>query len=441
MDRAAWAFGQSIDSDLEMWDEEIDVSIAHAEMLGETGIIPTSAANATVVALEEIRNVDKISWPQFEDIHAAIEHLLEERIGEDAKSLTAARSRNDQIATVTRLWLIRKCARLTEELKSFQHVVVNRAEQYVETPMPGYTHQQPAQPITLGFHLLAYFWMLQRDKIRFETLRFLACDSPLGAGALSGTSLPINREMTSSKLGFEYPSPNALDSVSDRDFVGDALHACATLMQHCSRISQELILWSTHEFQFVKLAEEFTTGSSLMPQKRNPDICELIRGRSARTIGNWTTFMAMMKALPLAYNRDMQDDKPPLFDSMRLSLESVGLLSKVVETCEFKIVRLREGAGAKSSTATRLAEWLVAHGVPFRVAHKQVGQIVIECETRGLALDKLSLSQLRNFVPNADEECVSVLTVDGCIASQSSHGGTAPAQVRAQLAEAKALLN
>jgi len=432
----AWKFGQSIESDLNLWVEEIDVSIAHAKMLAATGIIDKGDGKKLVKALEELRRNDPAHSTHMshsphiedaEDLHGAIEALLEEMIGDAAKRIHAGRSRNDQIVTVTRLWLKRKGAAMLKAIASTQEVILGLAEKHASDPMPGYTHMQPAQPITLGFHLLAHFWMLERDKKRFAAVIEMADACPLGAAALAGTSLPIDRNLTCSELGFQSPVPNALDAVSDRDFVGDALHACATLMQHLSRISQEIVLFSTAEYGFLKLDEAYSTGSSIMPQKRNPDMAELIRGRAGRAIGHWTAFMSMMKGQPLGYNRDLQEDKPPLFDSVGLCLDSLVLVGEMLATATFNLPTMEERAGEGFSTATGLAEALVKQGVPFRTAHEVVGAWV---KSGG------SGSQLPPEVAGSFDPSVAA-----SIAARESLGGPAPVAVSEQLAAAQSKLD
>lgn len=416
-DETAWNFGRSIDSDLALWDEEIEVSRAHAKMLGATGIIPLADAETLRTALNELRPTE---IGDVEDIHAAVELLLKRKLGDVADKLHAGRSRNDQIATVARLWLRRQSEALVGEIRATQATLLGLGERYKAAPMPGFTHMQAAQPITLGFHLLAYFWMLERDAIRFRRLRSDVGLCPLGAAALAGTSLPIDRAMTARELGFDAPTQNALDATSDRDFVGDALHACATLMQHLSRLSQELVLWSTPLYRFVDLDEAFTTGSSIMPQKRNPDMAELIRGRSARVIGHWTAFMAMMRALPLGYNRDQQEDKPPLFDSIALCRDSLALSRGMLETARFRTERMAEIAGEGFSTATSVAERMVEQGVPFRQAHEATGKLVRQCEQAGSKLD---------------------LDVEACLTGREGYGGPGPTAIDHQIAEARAILD
>lgn len=392
-DELAWRFGQSIETDVVLLKEEIEVSVAHAKMLGSTGIISTADAEILVKGLHEVElelGQNHGSLPlDAEDLHGAIESLLLHKVGETAKRLHAGRSRNDQIVTVTKLWLKRKSLGMVQMLEAAQRSLLDLAKEHRNDLMPGYTHQQPAQPITLGYLMLAYFWMLERDKTRFKALVDECNSCPLGSAALAGTTLPIDREMVSSLLGFSKPTPNALDSVSDRDFVCDALHACAMLMQHLSRVSQEIVLFCTSEFGFMTLDESCSTGSSVMPQKRNPDFAELIRGRSARALGNWTTLMATMKALPLGYNRDQQEDKPSLFDSIGLCQDSLALVVTMLRTAQFDQDRMADQSSSGFSTATAVAESLVQHGVPFRTAHETVGRWVKQCLAEGKTLNEV----------------------------------------------------
>lgn len=429
----AWSFGQSIASDMTLWKEEVDVSIAHAQMLGNVGLLSPTDEKALVDALTCLRdNAEYMANSEHvenaEDLHGAIEAILADRVGEAAKRLHAGRSRNDQIVTVTRLWLKRKAAGLIDQITATQSVLLALAEEHANAPMPGYTHQQPAQPITVGHHLLAYFWMLQRDKARFSAAIALANECPLGAAALAGTSLPIDRDVTSRQLGFAGPMPNSLDAVSDRDFVGDALHACATLMQHLSRAANEIVLFSTVEFGFLRLHDAYSTGSSIMPQKRNPDMAELIRGRAGRVIGHWTGFMSMMKGLPLGYNRDQQEDKPPLFNAMQVCEESLVLIREMLATATWHLDKMRQAAGTGFSTATGLAEALVGQGVPFRVAHELVGAWVRH-GGQGVpaGADPLVAATLERFDPS----------VEASLADKQTAGGPGPEAMAEQIALAR----
>lgn len=441
-DDLAWRFGQSIASDSVLWREELDVSIAHAKMLAATGIVPE--ADAIVSELEKIRAEIEIGSLELsqdaEDIHGAIEAILFERIGNVAGKLHTGRSRNDQIATVTRLWLRRRCADLRTGIKRLQAVLLELAEKHHHDPMPGYTHMQRAQPITLGFHLLAHFWMLQRDLARVEFVERACEECPLGSAALAGTPFPIDREMTASALGFAHPSPNALDATSDRDFDGDALHACATIMQHLSRLCQEITMWTGAEYGFMRLDDSFSTGSSIMPQKRNPDFAELIRGRTGRVYGHWIAFQTMMKALPLGYNRDQQEDKPPLFDSVRLCLDSLSLCAQMMATASFDTERMKDTAGEGYSTATAVADALAATGMPFRAAHELTGKLVRECEKRGWKLVDLDESRLSEIGLHIPLSVLEVVDVEGSIRSRDGIGGPERKGMERQLEEAKRLL-
>jgi argininosuccinate lyase len=306
--------------------------------------------------------------------------------------------------------------------------------------MLGTTHLQAAQPITLGYHLMAYFWMLQRDGERLAKIDPLA-ECPLGSCAIAGTSLPIDRDMVAKALGFKKPSRSAIDAVSDRGFIGDALHAFAQVMLHLSRLCQELILWSTPQFGYVRIADAFSTGSSLMPQKRNPDMAELIRGRAAQAVGAWVSFTTMMQAQPLAYNRDMQDDKPGLYRVVALTLDSLALTEGMLSTATFDTERMRRDAGLCGATSTGLAEYLVKQGVPFRKAHEETGRVVREADARGLDLCEISVEQLRELLPEATDQVVAMLTVDGSIASRTSYGGPAAEAFALQLEEAERALS
>jgi len=448
-DPLAWSFGQSIDSDSELWASELDVSTAHVKMLGETGIITSEEAGQLECGLNAVgksiladHEKNGGTWgdvfsrlaPDSEDVHAAIESLLEKEAGPVAGKLHAGRSRNDLVATTTKVWLRAQCQILRRRIRETQRTLLSLSRRHRADPMPGFTHMQSAQPVTLGFHLLAYFWMLQRDVERVAALERCLRFSPLGSAALAGTSLPIDRHFTARELAFEGPMPNALDATSDRDFVGDALHVCAMLMQHLSRLSQELVLWSGPMYGFVKLDEGVTTGSSIMPQKRNPDMAELIRGRSARVIGHWTAFMSMMKALPLGYNRDQQEDKPPLFDSFNLCIESLVLSARMLETAKFNLERMAAVAGDGFATATGVAEALVKEGVAFRSAHEQTGKLVRMCEEQGVSLPDLEVDDI------AAQRAVRNATVEQSIASRNSYGGPAPGAMDIQIEEAEALL-
>lgn len=433
-------FGQSIQSDLNFWQEDIIGSVAHARMLGETGIIGKDEAQTLIDGLEKIHeqgpgalNMD------VEDIHAAIETRLYDMVGEVAGKLHTARSRNDQVATDTRLYLHNELILVGDLIKKLQGLLLEQAEQFRDALMPGYTHQQRAQPITLGFHLLAHFWALQRHGWRAERLSELANYSPLGAGAVAGTSFPIDREMTARELGFTAPIPNALDATSDRSYILDALHLCALIMIDMSRVSQELVLFTTREFGFVKLDDSVTTGSSIMPQKRNPDMAELIRGRTGRAIANWVTLATVMKGLPLGYNRDTQEDKPPLFDSLRKVRDSLELVFRMLESAEWQLDRLAEATEGDFSTATDLANYLASNGMPFREAHEAVGKVVRACIDMSCTLEDLSAERLRKIAPEIPAEALGVLKPADSVRNRESFGAPGPKAMGVQLEHARTI--
>lgn len=434
-------FGQSIESDLRFWREDVEGSIAHANMLGATGILTDSESATLVVGLRQILEDGPEKLPRdVEDIHTAVEVRLGEIVGDVAGKLHTARSRNDQVATDTRLYLRRRLAELARYIKDTQRVLVDLASKHGGTLMPGWTHQQPAQPITLGYHLLAHFWALQRHGKRLENLVELVNVCPLGSGAVAGTGFPIDRHATASELGFAAPIPNALDATSDRSFALDALHLCALIMLDLSRASQELVLWSGREFGFVKLSDAVTTGSSIMPQKRNPDMAELIRGRTGRALGNVTAFSVTMKALPLGYNRDTQDDKPGLFESLDLVVDSLRLVALMLEGAEWQTRAMARAAGEGATTATDLADFLAGTGMPFRSAHEAVGRIVRACEAKGWKLQDLNADRLAAIAPDVPRQALAVLSPKGSVARHDSFGGPGRTAMRTQLRRARALL-
>ncbi len=432
-------FGNSLESDYKFWPEDVQASIAHARMLGDTGIITKSEAKKLIKGLNAILN--GAGYPHDgEDIHTAIEVGLHDLVGDVAGKLHTARSRNDQVATDARLYTREEVRGVLLCIKGVQDKLLSQAEKHARTVMPGMTHQQHAQPITLGFHLLAHFWALQRHGWRFEHLWSAANYSPLGSAALAGTSFPIDRKQTSDELGFTAPIPNALDATSDRSFVLDMLHACATTMVDLSRLSQEFVLWSTPEFGWVTLPDSLTTGSSIMPQKRNPDYAELIRGRSSRAIANYVQVATMLKGLVLGYNRDTQDDKPPLFDSLKLTIDSLMLVQFMLLGATFNTDRMAQATKGDFSTATDLADFLAKQGVPFRQAHEQVGKIVRACMDRKIGLEDLTPELLKKIAPKVPKEALKVLDPRASVNSRESEGGTGPKAVAKQLRQAAALL-
>jgi argininosuccinate lyase len=432
----------SIGFDKRLWREDIAASKAHAAMLRDQGIIDQADAAAIVEGLDQIAaEYDRDGVPErieLEDIHMTVEHRLSELIGQAAGRLHTARSRNDQVATDFRLWVRGACDEAIAAIRELQRVLVERAEEHADTIMPGFTHLQVAQPVTLGHHLLAYYEMLKRDASRFADARARMNENPLGSAALAGTGFSIDRHATSDALGFDRPSANSLDSVSDRDFALDYLSAAAQCALHLSRLAEELIIWFSAPFGFVRLSDDYSTGSSIMPQKRNPDAAELVRGHSGRIVGLLTGLMVTMKGLPLAYSKDMQDDKEPVFEARDLLILSLQALAGMVETVEFVPDRMREAAGQGYSTATDLADWLVREArVPFREAHHITGRTVKAAEERGCGLADLSIDDLKAIDPRIDERVFDLLSVEASVQSRTSYGGTSPARVREQIAAAK----
>jgi argininosuccinate lyase len=432
----------SIGFDKRLWREDIAASKAHASMLREQGIIGEGDAAAILEGLDQIAaEYERDGVPErveLEDIHMTVESRLAELIGEAAGRLHTARSRNDQVATDFRLWVRNACDETFDAIGALQRVLVERADDHTETIMPGFTHLQVAQPVALGHHLMAYYEMLRRDGTRFTDARTRMNENPLGSAALAGTGFPIDRERTADALGFDRPTANSLDSVSDRDFALDYLSAAAQCSLHLSRLAEELIIWANPQFGFVKLSDEYSTGSSIMPQKRNPDAAELVRGHSGRIVGLLTGLMVTMKGLPLAYSKDMQDDKEPVFEARDLLMLSLEALAGMVETVEFVPERMRAAAAQGYSTATDLADWLVREAnVPFREAHHITGRAVKLAEERGCGLAELPLETLKALCSRIDDRVYEVLTVEASVRSRASYGGTAPERVREQIAEAK----
>jgi len=432
----------SIRFDKRLWREDIAGSKAHASMLRDQGIIAVEDAQAILKGLDRIaEEFERDGVPErveLEDIHMTVEHRLTELIGPAAGRLHTARSRNDQVATDFRMWVRNACAQAAANIRELQRALVEAADRHADTVMPGFTHLQVAQPVTLGHHLLAYYEMLRRDVSRFADAGERMNESPLGAAALAGTGFQLDRDSTAKTLGFDRPTANSLDSVSDRDFALDYLGAAAQCSLHLSRLAEELIIWASPQFGFVKLSDAFSTGSSIMPQKRNPDAAELVRGHSGRIMGCLTSLMVTMKGLPLAYSKDMQDDKEPVFEACDLLAISIEALGGMIETIEFVPERMRAAAEQGFSTATDLADWLVREaGVPFREAHHITGAAVKAAEDRGCGLDQLPLEVLKQIDGRIDERVFGVLSVDASVRSRTSYGGTAPERVREQVAKAK----
>jgi argininosuccinate lyase len=427
----------SIDFDKRLYEQDIRGSKAHARMLAERGIISKSDAAEIRRGLDRIQV--EIAQGEFtfsralEDIHMNIEARLKEIIGEPAGRLHTARSRNDQVATDFRLYIRDAVDALDLQLAELQRALAEKALRYAATIMPGFTHLQPAQPTTFGHHLLAYVEMLSRDRGRLADARARMNECPLGAAALAGTPFPIDREMTARDLGFDRPMRNSLDAVSDRDFVIEVLAAAAICAMHLSRLAEEIVIWCSPQFRFVTLSDRFTTGSSIMPQKRNPDAAELIRAKPGRIAGALVALLTVMKGLPLAYGKDMQEDKEPLFDALdNLSL-AIAAMTGMTADLEPNPGEMRRAAGAGHATATDLADWMVRKlGLPFREAHHVTGALVALADRRGCDLDELDLSDMQAIEPRITPEVFMVLTVEASVASRSSLGGTAPENVRTE---------
>ena len=436
----------SLAFDGRLWRQDIAGSIAHAAMLGETGIVTAEESAQLVAGLEELANELEVGKaflpPDAEDVHSAVEALLKEKIGSVAGKLHTARSRNDQVATDTRLYLRDEIARIDAETAELQKTLLDLADREMETILPGFTHLQHAQPVLLSHHLLAYFWMLDRDRERFADTKKRLNRSPLGAGALAGTGFPIDRQSTANALGFERVIENSLDAVSDRDYIVEFLSAASLIMVHLSRFAEEIILWNSPEFRFILLDDGVTTGSSIMPQKKNPDVAELARGKAGRVFGDLMNLLVLLKGLPLAYNKDMQEDKEPLFDAVDTLLLVLPAMNKTLATAQFHRKRMREATQGDFSTATDLADFLAARGAPFREAHEMVGRIVRDCMERGVGLESLDAAALAAYSPllaAEPEAAINVLTVEYSVSARRSEGGTAPGAVRNQWEMARAV--
>ncbi|NOW47339.1 argininosuccinate lyase [Novosphingobium sp. SG751A] len=435
----------SIPFDKALWRQDIRASKAHVAMLGAQGIVSAQDAATISAGLDQVAGEYEVSgvpenW-DLEDIHMTTESRLAELVGPAAGRLHTARSRNDQVATDFRLWVRDAVDEALAGLDALQKALVARAGEHAHSIMPGFTHLQTAQPVTLGHHLMAYYEMAARDVSRFADARARMNQSPLGAAALAGTGFPIDRFATAAALDFARPTDNSLDSVSDRDFALDYLMAAAQCALHLSRLAEEFIIWASQPFGFVRLPDSLSTGSSIMPQKKNPDAAELVRGHSGRIIGSLTSLMITMKGLPLAYSKDMQDDKPPVFEAAGLLTLCLAAMTGMVESTTFRTDRMRQAAELGYATATDLADWLVRQAnIPFREAHHITGAAVKLAESKGRALDQLSLDELQAIDPRITDAVYPALSVEASVASRASHGGTAPSQVEQRVAQARAAL-
>jgi argininosuccinate lyase len=437
---ALMAFTVSLPFDRRLAVDDLVGSRAHVRMLGNRGLLDGDETAAVLRALDDVeREITEGAFayaPTDEDIHTAIERRVTELAGSAGAKLHTGRSRNDQVATDLRLWLRREGRSVAELTCNLQATLLARAVEAGDTYLPGYTHLQRAQPVLLAHHLLAHFWALARDVDRWRDALARADVSPLGAGALAGSSLPLDPDATAADLGFAARFDNSLDAVSDRDFVAEALFVLALEMVHLSRLGEELVIWSSEEFGFVTLADEYTTGSSMLPQKKNPDIAELARGKTGRAIGNLTGLLATLKGLPLAYNRDLQEDKEPLFDSVDTCALALVALTGMIETATFAAERMRTAADTPAAAATDLAEMLVEQGVPFRDAHATVGALVRQAEERGVSLDELVLTE-----PSLGPDALPLLEPGRAVARRTTPGGAGPDAVEAQLIAARARLD
>lgn len=432
----------SIPFDKALWREDISGSRAHVAMLAKQGIVSEPDAKAIDEGLQQVaaeyeRDGVPVDW-DLEDIHMTVESRLTEIIGPVAGRLHTARSRNDQVATDFRMWARSAMQRAIAGIDAVLSALIERADEHAASIMPGFTHLQTAQPVTLGHHMLAYFEMLVRDRSRFADALDRMDECPLGSAALAGTGFDLDREMTAEALGFARPTRNSLDAVSDRDFALDYLMAASQCSLHLSRLAEEFIIWASQPFGFVKLPDTLSTGSSIMPQKRNPDAAELVRGHAGRIIGCATSLMVTMKGLPLAYSKDMQDDKPPVFEAASLLDLSLAAMAGMVADSGFDTARMRKAAEAGHATATDLADWLVRQAdIPFREAHHITGAAVKLADQKGVALDGLSLEDLKRIDNRIDERVFDALSVDASVAARSSYGGTAPVRVREQVEAAR----
>jgi argininosuccinate lyase len=439
-------FVSSLSFDKKLVKYDLLGSIAHTQMLGKCKIISKEEKNKIVEGLKQIlKEVQegkvKIITKEAEDIHSWAENRLKEKIGTVAGKLHIARSRNDQIALDERMYLKEEDLKIQDLLKDLQKSLLSSAQKHLGIIMPGYTHLQHAQPLLFSHHLMAYFYMFERDKGRMQDLYKRIDVLPLGSAALAGTSFPIDREYVASQLGFSEISENSLDAVSDRDFILEFLSASAILMMHLSRLGEELVLWSSQEFNFIELDYSFCTGSSIMPQKKNPDAAELIRGKTGRVYGNLINLLTTMKSLPLAYNHDMQEDKEPLFDTASTLDTSLFLMSKMIETMQINKEKMEASTKGDFSTATELADYLVKKGLIFREAHKLVGSIVIYCLENKKNLEDLTLSELKSFHKNFNEKTLETLKPQSAVETKDSFGGTSLKRVKGSIQKAKKILN
>jgi argininosuccinate lyase len=438
------AFNASFRFDRRLLDADLQACAVHAEALGRAGVISSAEVETLTSGLQQIgEKAQAPGWTdQFEaeDVHSFIEARLVELIGPVGYKLHTGRSRNDQVAVATRLFLRAESATVDELIRDLQRALIELAGRYPAAPMPGYTHLQKAQPILLAHFLLAYFEMLARDRERLTELRRRVNILPLGSGALAGTNFAVDREWMAERLGFEGVTHNSIDAVSDRDYLIEFVNAAALTMMHLSRLSEDLIVYSTQEFGFIRLGDAIATGSSLMPQKKNPDSLELVRGKTARIFGHATALMALSKGLPLAYNKDLQEDKEALFDTLDTLTGSLRVMAVVLRNIEFDAARARAGAASDYTNATDLADYLVQRGIEFRRAHELVGSVVVYALEQKKELTELTLAEYQNFSPLFDESLFPALSLENSLAGKKQIGGTAPERVRLELERARLMI-
>ncbi|MFY3793237.1 argininosuccinate lyase [Ureibacillus sp. MALMAid1270] len=434
-------FGASIGFDQQLVMEDLEGSVAHVTMLGAQGILSAEDVDTILVGLAELKRLAEAGELEFsvanEDIHLNLEKMLTDLIGPVGGKLHTGRSRNDQVATDVHLFLKKRVVEVVDLIETFQKTILEKAEQHVETIAPGYTHLQRAQPISFAHHLMAYFWMLQRDKERFNESMKRIDILPLGAGAMAGTTFPIDRLKSAELLGFSKVYENSMDAVSDRDFIVEFLSNSSLLMTHLSRFAEEIILWSTDEFKFIELDDAFSTGSSIMPQKKNPDMAELIRGKTGRVFGNLMGLLTVLKGTPLTYNKDMQEDKEGMFDTVHTILGSLKIFEGMVRTMKVNTERLNQAVHSDFSNATELADYLATKGMPFREAHEVTGKLVFTCIQRGIYLLDLSLEDMKAESDLIEEDVYDVLRPEAAVRRRRSLGGTGFDQVRIQIEKAK----
>ena len=438
-------FTSSIDIDKNLYSYDIQGSIAHVEMLSKQKIISTTEKSKIIKGLKKIK--DEIESNKFnfshelEDIHMNIEHSLTKRIGSAGKKVHTARSRNDQVATDIKLYIKDIADSLKKDIIKLQKSILNKSNKNLGIIIPFYTHLQRAQPILVSHYLLAYFEMFLRDTERIDEAIKRLNQNPLGSCAGSGTSFDIDRVYTSKKLGFKEPTRNSIDSVSDRDYIVDSIYCCSVIMMHLSRFCEDLIIWNSSEFNFITLGDEFTTGSSIMPQKKNPDILELVRGKSGGVYGNLISILTNLKGLPLSYNRDLQEDKTPLFSSLDTSIDCIRIFTKTFESIQFNEKHIKNGINAGFLTATDIADYLAKNNIPFRKAHNITGKIVAYCEKNNKTLSSLSLKELKKFSTSIEKDIFNFISIERSVSSKKSYGGTSKNNVKKMIAKYKKILS